>query len=85
MLRCREVVDLVATERWREAPLRDRLALALHLAMCRHCRAYVRYLRWIGAVARRLYGPDLDAQRAQRLIAAVRGEADRERGSGLKP
>lgn len=80
MLRCREVVDLVATERWRDAPLRQRLALAMHLAMCRHCRAYVKYLRWMRAVARRIYGaPDVDSERAQRLIAAVRGEADRPR------
>lgn len=82
MLRCREVVDLVASESWRTAPLASRLGLALHLAMCRHCRAYVRGLRRLGDAARRLYHAPRteDARRAEDLLDAVRRAAQEPRG-----
>lgn len=78
MLRCREVVDLLGTERWREEPLRHRLALAVHLAMCRFCRGYLRELRRIGAAARRLAERHPEDDRfIRQLTQAVRREAER--------
>jgi hypothetical protein len=44
MLRCKDVAELVGTDALAHAPLRQRLAVWMHLAMCRHCRAYVRSL-----------------------------------------
>jgi hypothetical protein len=77
MLRCREVVDLVASDGWREAPLIRRLALAMHLTMCRYCRAYVRQLRRIAQVARELYTTTgADAETADRLAHAVKEAAE---------
>jgi hypothetical protein len=80
MLPCKAVVGLVGSGEWRDAPLTRRLGLALHLAMCRHCRAYVRSLRRIGDAARRLYGTQpVDPERAARVLDAVRGAARHSR------
>lgn len=78
MLRCREVVDLLATEGWRDAPLGRRLSLGLHLAMCRHCRAYRRALRRLGDAARRVYRATVvDPRSIERVLGAVREAAGR--------
>jgi len=77
MLRCKEVADLVASDAWRESPVTRRLAVWLHLAMCRHCRRYARQLRGIGAAARRIYeGVQSDQAHAARVVAAVRQAAE---------
>lgn len=52
MLACNEVTRLWASEEIRTAPLSRRLAVRIHLMMCRHCRRYVRELAAIGAAAR---------------------------------
>lgn len=80
MLRCREVVELLATDGWRTAPLRRRLSLRLHLMMCRHCRAYRRALRRLGVAARTLYRTaTADARQIDRLLVAVRRAAEQLR------
>jgi anti-sigma factor RsiW len=47
MLSCREVVE--DADRWiaGELPWRQRLAMRLHLSMCRHCRRYVHQLKML--------------------------------------
>jgi hypothetical protein len=78
MLRCREVVRLLATDEWRAAPLTGRLSLGLHLMMCRHCRAYRRALRRLGDAARRLYrNATADLDQVERLLGIVRRAAER--------
>lgn len=77
MLRCREVVDLLATDGWRHAPLGRRLSLGLHLTMCRHCRAYRRALIRLGLATRRLYrAVTVDPGQGERLAAVVRRAAE---------
>ena len=76
MLRCREVTQLVATEGLRDAPLRTRLLVRLHLGMCRHCRRYQRELNAIGNAVRRNARAVFDANstaadRVQRIHATV--------------
>jgi hypothetical protein len=85
MLRCREVVELLATEGWRTAPLTRRVSLTLHLMMCRHCRAYRNALRRLGDVARGLYRTATpDARDVERMLDAVRRAAETERaGDGV--
>ena len=87
MLACSEVTRLWATEEIRRAPLTRRLAVRMHLVMCRYCRRYVRELAMIGAAARRAAGqllgvatsaPDLE----RRLLEEVR-RANRSRGAGV--
>ncbi len=47
MLSCREVVD--DADRWIAGELswRQRLAMRLHLSMCRHCRRYIHQLKML--------------------------------------
>jgi hypothetical protein len=69
MLSCKDATRLIATDAWRAASFRGRLALGLHLAMCRYCRAYARSLRLIGETARRLYGTmPADGEHAQATL-----------------
>ncbi len=77
MLRCREVMELLATEGWREAPLSRRIGLALHLMMCRYCRSYRRALRRLGDAARTLYRTATpDPRDIEQLLGAVRRAAE---------
>lgn len=76
MLKCRDVAELVASDAWQDPPLTRRVAMLVHLAMCRHCRAYVRHLRRIGAAARRLFdGGGVEADVSARIAVAVREAA----------
>jgi hypothetical protein len=56
MMTCKEVSTLVSIGQIDEAPLARRMAVRLHLMMCRHCRAFNRQLRLIGRVARLIAG-----------------------------
>lgn len=79
MLRCREVTRLVGSDEWRATP-RRRVAVWMHLAMCRYCRAYTRSLQLLGRTARRLYRaerPD-DAWAGPVMEAVRRAAAHRE-------
>jgi len=57
MLRCREVTRLHASDELERATFMTRMGVRLHLAMCRHCRRYVRELRRIGEAVRSVYAP----------------------------
>ncbi|GAB4133728.1 zf-HC2 domain-containing protein [Thermopirellula anaerolimosa] len=52
MLRCREVSKLVSESLDHELPLRIRLQVWLHLAMCRLCSAFARQVRLFRRAAR---------------------------------
>ncbi|HEX9729760.1 MAG TPA: hypothetical protein VGA37_14765 [Gemmatimonadales bacterium] len=83
MLQCSEVTKLVASDTGRKPPLRRRLGVLLHLAVCRHCRAYSRQLRRIGDAVRGLYGrTTVDPDGAARVVAAVREAAERGQPPG---
>ncbi|MGE3958159.1 MAG: hypothetical protein AB7H96_15695 [Vicinamibacterales bacterium] len=53
MKTCRDVSHQLSTGDLGQAPLLERAAVWLHLAMCRHCRTFSRQLRAIGRSARR--------------------------------
>ncbi len=57
MTSCKDVTRKIASDEFREAGWRGRLAVRLHLFLCRHCRRYAAQLRVIGAAARELCGP----------------------------
>ena len=88
MLRCKDVTELIGTDGVAAAPFRTRMGVRMHLAWCRHCRAYARSLRQIAEVARRAAllpaarmpalpaAPDATASRERRVIDAVRREAE---------
>ena len=54
MMTCKEVSILVSMGDFENAPMMRRMAVCLHLAMCRHCRAFREQLRLIGRAARLL-------------------------------
>ncbi len=51
MLRCREVSRLVSESMEHELPLRQRLGVWMHLAMCRLCAGFARQLRLLRRAA----------------------------------
>ncbi len=57
MLNCKDVKRKIASDESAEAGWRERLAVRLHLFLCRYCRRYASQLRVIGAAARELCGP----------------------------
>jgi predicted anti-sigma-YlaC factor YlaD len=52
MMTCHDVSTLVSTGELPEAPLVRRLGVRMHLAMCRHCRAFRRQVATIARAAR---------------------------------
>ena len=56
MMTCKEVSTLVSMGEFHQASARRRMAVRLHLMMCRHCRAFNRQLHVIGRVARLIAG-----------------------------
>lgn len=76
MLRCRELVHRVTRDDLGSLPLRERIAIGMHLMMCRHCRAYVRSLKRLRVLARAIWGdiPALDPDRLARLRDRLRAE-----------
>lgn len=79
MLHCNEVTQLCASEDIRRAPLGKRIAVRIHLMMCRSCRRYVSELAAIGRAVRGLERetPE-DAARAEALLRRVLAEKDEE-------
>jgi len=75
MMTCKEVSTWVSTGDLQGASLAHRLGVGLHLAMCRHCRAFRRQLNAIGDAARALstaFGTEprsaFEADLVQRLL-----------------
>jgi len=75
MMTCKEVSTLVSTGDLQAASLVRRLGAGLHLAMCRHCRAFRRQLNAMGDAARELsaaFGTEprsaFEADLVQRLL-----------------
>ena len=74
MLNCKDLVAQSSDFLDGQLSLRQRLAVRAHLAMCVHCRRFIRQLRLSQAVLRHLpeeQVPELDAL-AERLAAARR-------------
>ena len=65
---CREVTRKIASDEFREANWRQRLAVRFHLLMCCHCQRYAKQLREIGSAARTLWiPPSQDRSTIERL------------------
>ncbi len=55
MLTCKDVAKAIGQDEWLTASWRRRLALRVHLLMCRHCRRYAAQIRAIGTAAGSLF------------------------------
>ena len=47
MLSCREIVNHADQLLEDDLSLSDRIAIKFHLLLCRHCRRYIKQLRWL--------------------------------------
>ncbi len=54
MLRCEEVAHLIGSDELEHAPLARRVAVRMHLVMCKQCQAYADALKEIARTARGL-------------------------------
>ncbi|MFN8668125.1 MAG: hypothetical protein U0164_13185 [Gemmatimonadaceae bacterium] len=84
MLRCEEVAHLIGSDELEQAPLARRVALRMHLAMCKQCQAYADSLKEIARTARRLAQRDDDTLSAQDE-AVLDAFAQRVRSGDGKP
>lgn len=73
MLTCRQVAQLTSSGATAGKPDRSTLGVWLHLAMCRHCRAYTAALRRIGDMVRQpnFPGRSSDVALVDRIVVAV--------------
>ena len=76
MLTCKEISKLVSESLDRELPLRQRMAMRLHLMMCAMCRAYEKQTHLLRN-AMRTYGrqnneklPEESRQRIKKAISS---------------
>ena len=75
MLKCRDVEQKIGSDAILDAGIMERLAVRMHLAMCRHCRNYAKQIRAIGRAARSVFGESSeDPERLSRLIRKIAGE-----------
>ena len=80
MLHCREVSKLVSESMERELPLRQRLQVWMHLAMCRMCAGFFRQVRLLRRAVREHSErhaaepaePGLSKEARERIQAALR-------------
>jgi predicted anti-sigma-YlaC factor YlaD len=52
MMTCKDVSTLVSAGALADAPLMRRLAVRVHVTMCRHCRAFRRQVESVARAAR---------------------------------
>lgn len=75
MLTCQEVARAIASDEMTTAGWRQRLAVKLHLLMCRHCRRYAHQMHAIGDAARQFFAEDsTDASSSERLRSSILGQ-----------
>ena len=80
MLRCKETARILASDALDDLAWGRRLALRVHLLMCRHCRRYARQLRAIGAAARSLWGEEsVDPSTLEGLERDILRDSGRDR------
>jgi anti-sigma factor ChrR (cupin superfamily) len=70
MMTCKEVSTLMSSGDLQSASFARRLGVGLHLALCRHCRAFRRQLEAIGRAARAL-SASFDEELPSAFAAAV--------------
>jgi hypothetical protein len=81
MISCKRAAELISLSQEAPLPWRQRLALALHLAVCAMCRRFRRHLRLLERAGRAAPGPPdevtLPPEARDRIKCALR-----DRGAG---
>lgn len=74
MLQCREVEQKIGSDEILSAGLMERVAVRMHVAMCRHCSNYAKQLRAIRNAVRSVCEDRReDPERLNRLIGRITG------------
>jgi hypothetical protein len=75
MIRCKEVATLLSTDRVASQSVSRRIAVRLHLMMCRHCRRFARQLALLKQAGANLcakFDSEVSADFEQRLHGKLR-------------
>ena len=75
MIRCKEVATLLSTDQLALAPIGRRLAVRVHLMMCRHCRRFARQIALLKQAAADLsatFDTEMGADFTQRVQETLR-------------
>lgn len=72
MMSCRQVTELASLYVDRNLPIAKRMAIRMHVAMCAHCRRFVRQLRATLELLRTLGEPSEPAVVSDAVLAAFR-------------
>lgn len=82
MLSCKELTRKIASEELAQAGWSERVAVRLHLLMCRRCRRYSAQLQAIGASVRELWGVGCeDPNTMERLESKILEHPAGDKGS----
>lgn len=86
MMRCREVAEGIAGDRFANAGLLTRIELRIHLAMCKLCKRYARQMRALGEDTRCRSDdlPELSDESREKIVDACLDAARRARDSDAK-
>ena len=83
MMSCHDVSMLVSTGALGDATLMRRLSVRMHLAICRHCRAFRRQLEALGQAAREA-GRTFEGEPSQDFESKIVGGLRRPDESGTR-
>ena len=70
MLTCKEAIRLVSEGLDRNLPWSKRLAMKMHLLMCRHCSAYSRQLRGLARLFHLRFGEQRAIEGSQESLSS---------------
>lgn len=83
MLTCQELTRIIASDEFADAGWGRRLAIRLHLFLCRYCRRYAAQLRAIKELARKhLGGGEPDPVTRDRLSRCILARAEKDGSKG---
>ncbi len=77
MLTCKQLVEHSSDYLDARLPLRGRLSVRMHLAMCVNCRRFIRQMKLSQVVIQRL--PDADIPELETLVVKLAQEQDLQR------
>lgn len=78
MMSCAEITELVTTFLDKRMPLRQRLAFRMDIAMCTHCRRYLRQVTTTVRMTGRLPVEPMPSEVRDELVRALLAMAQRE-------
>jgi hypothetical protein len=60
-MHCREIANLIDSDRVKDLHFADRVQVRVHLWVCWHCRQLVKQIQWLSRIAREHLPKDVEA------------------------